>query len=180
MEMQNMSDSFEITPEMHNQQIDAYVQTNMPKDWLWLDMDKFRHKYHVFIAMEAKEFFNHNHFADDNLNRLKDKFGFRLYTYHSMKAAIPFMELKANDEFKRKLAKYDRNMEEMAERMRQMGQAMCRGDPNDEDPRVRAGTHKRITVSTETGAGKGRCEPVDYIVPNDDFDSDCDSDGGFD
>jgi len=179
MAMQNMMIA-KITPEMHNDQIDAYVQTNMPTDWLWLDMDDFRRRYHIYIAMEPEEFYYHNACADDNLKRLGDKFDFRIYGYHAIKAAIPFMQLKADDEYKRKMAEHDRYMEAMAERMRQMSNEMCRGDPNDEDPRVRAGTHKRITISTETGAGKGRCEPVDYIVPNEEYDDDCNSDAGFD
>ena len=79
--------------------------------------------------------------------------------------AMPIQQKRADEQYRIANEIY---MREMKEKMRLLNERMRNqngGDMNDPDERIRAGTHKRITVSTETGSGKGRKEPVSYVVP---------------
>jgi hypothetical protein len=123
--------------------------------------------FNACISMSTELFEGHWNSLDANLKAGKIANEFAM----AIRAAMPVQQARADEEYKKANEIF---MHEMRERMRRYDEMMSNpngGDPNDPDERVRAGTHRRITESEETGAGKGRREPISYVVPIE-YDSD--------
>lgn len=94
--------------------------------------------------------------------------------YSAMEAAFPQMKDRADEEYREekrkqseKLAELKKIREENMKRKRDEGDETG-GDVNDdEDPRVRAGTHERVFSRQKCG-GKGQTQLVCEIVPIED------------
>jgi hypothetical protein len=162
--------------ETHNEAVHSYCMENLAEFYLELDMGEFKRRYLQCINMGVEEFEHHLNSSKGNLKNLGQ--AQMWYLYHAMRAAIPHNQTKADAKYKEDTVKYHEYLDWIAERMREMSENPSAGDPSDPDERVRAGTHRRVKGEPEaTGAGKGQKRSLEYIVPNEDGDSDEDHDG---
>ena len=160
----------------HQKFIKKYYKKITRREGSKIDVDDFSRHYLAFVNMGVEEFNGHLTSLKINIKNLGENKTVNLR--HSMRAAIPFHEIKAEAKYEADNVEYAAKMALVAERMRALSGNIHGGDHTDPDERVRAGTHKRIRGEPEpTGAGKGQKQSLEYIVPVED---DSDDDGVFD
>jgi hypothetical protein len=122
----------------------------------------------TYLKMDTRKFFG-NWVCRAHNKKILDP-----VQYSAMEAAFPNMKERADKEYAEETRKQREKIAEMKkireENMKRIRDAEDEGDVevnDDEDPRVRAGTHERVFSRQKCG-GKGQTQLVCEIVPIDD------------